>query len=128
MTARYAKAFSAVVVTVLAFLVSVMTDGITAQEWVLTIGTGLSATGVAVVPNLPVGIGAAAKAIVTFLIAGTTALSVLILGGLTTAEVIEVIVAACASVGIVAIVPNIDDYRDRASLRTSGSVDTGQAA
>ena|ERR1700741_3597809 len=124
MIRKYAKAIGAVVVTVLMFVVSILTDGITAQEWVMLAGTLVSAIGVAVVPELPSGIAAWAKTVVTALSGGLTVLAVVITGGLTTTEVIEVVVAALAAIGVVAVVPNKGDYKESAMamrLDVSGS-------
>ena len=94
MLRKYAKAIGAVVVTMLTFVASILTDGVTDQEWVMIAGTFVSAVGVAVVPELPSGIAAWAKTVVAALSGGLTVLAVVIIGGLTTQEVIEVIVAA----------------------------------
>src|SRR5689334_10812130 len=103
--AKYAKAFGVVAVTVLTFLVSVITDGLTSSEVVLVVGVGVSGIGVAVVPNLDAGIAQVAKTIVAFLLAGLTVLATVIPGGLTGGELAEVIVAALAAIGVTAI-PN----------------------
>lgn len=102
----YAKPIGVVTVAVITAVVAALTDNsITPQEWVVISGVGLSAVGAAVVPNLPTGIASYAKAIVTFLVAGAATLAVLVVGGLTVAEVLEVLIAAAASVGIVAAAP-----------------------
>lgn len=103
--AKYRKAVAIVLVTIATFVSSVLTGGISAQEWVLIAGVAVAAFGVAVVPELDAGIGAVAKTVVTFLTAGLTVLATVILGGLTAPEVIEVIVAALASIGVTAL-PN----------------------
>lgn len=103
---RYAKAVAGVLVTVAAFVASVMTDGITPQEWVLIAGTAFSAVGVGIVPNLDSGVAVYAKGVVAFFVAGTGSLAVLIAGGLTPTEVIEAVVAAAAAVGVTTLLPN----------------------
>lgn len=103
--AKYRKAVAVILVTVATFVSSVLTGGISAQEWVLIAGVAVSATGVALVPELDAGIGQIAKTLVTFLTAGLTVLATVILGGLTAPEVIEVVVAALASIGVTAL-PN----------------------
>jgi hypothetical protein len=108
---KYKKAAGVLLVAVLAVLASVITDGITAKEWTVVAGVGLASFGTSIVPNLPTGIGGYAKAITTFLIGGTAVLSVVIDGGLTTAELIEVLLAAFAAVGITVVPKNIGDYR-----------------
>jgi peptidoglycan/LPS O-acetylase OafA/YrhL len=121
---KYAKAIGAVVVTVLSFISTVLNGGISPQEWVMVAGTLVSAIGVAVVPELPTGVGAWAKTIVAALGGGLTVLATSILGGLTTQEVIQVVVAALAQIGVVAVVSNKGDYKERAMamrLEVSGS-------
>lgn len=102
---KYLKAFGVVAVTVLTFAVSLATNGITDQEWVLIAGTGASAIGVAIVPNLDAGIGAIAKTVLAFIAAGLAVLYNVVLGGLTPTEWIEVLVAGLAAVGVTAL-PN----------------------
>jgi hypothetical protein len=113
MLSKYAKAAALVAVGILTFVASALTDGLTDQEVVMTVSVGLSAIGVYVVPNLPVTIANVAKAVVTFLVTGMTALSLVILGGLTGTELIEVVLAAAASIGFVAGVGNKGDYLAR---------------
>lgn len=107
MFAQYRKAIGQVVVTVVAFIASIITDDhISAEEWVLLAGTAVTAIGVYVVPNLNEGVAAAAKTVVAFLLAGLTVLSTMKLGdGLSTAEVLEVFLAAAGAVGF-SVVPN----------------------
>lgn len=103
---QYAKPIGVVVVAVITAVAAALTDNtITPEEYVVISGVGLSAVGSGIVPNLPAGIGAYAKGIVTFLVAGAATLAVLIVGGLTVAEVLEVLIAAAASVGIVVAAP-----------------------
>lgn len=111
---KYKKAAGVLLVTVLTAIVSVLTDGITAREWTVVAGVFLAAFGTGFVPNLPAGPGGIAKAVTTFLIGGTAVLSVVIAGGLTTAELLEVVIAAFAAVGVTAGVRNVGDHRDRA--------------
>lgn len=110
---KYRKAVGVLVVTVLTAVASALTDGVTAQEVTVVVGIGLGAIGASIVPNLPTGIGGYAKAVVTFLGGGVAVLAVLIDGGLTAAELIEVVIAACAAVGITVGPRNIGDYRYR---------------
>lgn len=110
---KYKKAAATVLVAVLTAVASALTDGITAREWVVVAGVFLAAFGAGFVPNLPAGVGSVAKAITTFLIGGTAVLSVLIVGGLTSAETLEVVIAAFAAVGVTAAPRNIGDFRDR---------------
>lgn len=109
MLARYAKALAAVLVAIATAVVAALTDSaFTAQEGVIVAGVGVSAVGVAIVPNLTAGPAAYAKAAVAFLGAGLGALAVLMVGGLTLAEVLEALIAAAGAVGVVAAVPNRD--------------------
>jgi uncharacterized membrane protein YhhN len=102
----YAKPIGVVIIAVITAIVAALTNNsISPQEWVIVVGVGLSAVGSAIVPNLPAGIASYAKSIVTFLVAGAATLAVLVVGGLTTAEVLEVLIAAAASVGIVVAAP-----------------------
>jgi hypothetical protein len=103
--AKYRKAAAVVAVTVLTFVASVATGGIDPHEWVLIAGVAVNAVGVAVVPNLDSGVGAVAKSVVSFLLAGLTVLATAVLGGLDAAELVEVVVAALAAVGVTAL-PN----------------------
>lgn len=118
---KYKKAAGVVLVAVLTAVASVLTDGITAQEWTVVAGVLLAAFGTAFVPNLPTGPGGVAKAVTTFLIGGTAVLSVVIAGGLTMAELLEVLIAAFAAVGVTAGARNIGDYRDRALAVAQGA-------
>lgn len=103
--AKYRKSLSIVGVTVLAFVATVLTDGISAPEWVLLAGVSVNAVTVAVVPNLDTGIATVAKTISAFMLAGLTVAATAILGGLTPAEWTEIILAAFAAVGVTAL-PN----------------------
>jgi hypothetical protein len=103
---RYAKAVGGVVVTVAVFVAAQLTDGITAQEWVLIVGTLFSSIGVGIVPNLDAGVAGYAKGFVSFFVAGTATMAVLINGGLTQAELIESIAAALAAVGVTVLRTN----------------------
>lgn len=112
---KYKKALGVVLVAVLTAAVAALTDDvISAKEWTVISGIGLSAVGTAVVPNLPSGIGGYAKTAVTFLVAGVAVLTVVIDGGLTAAEVYEVLLAGLAALGITVAPRNIGDYRQLA--------------
>jgi uncharacterized membrane protein YhhN len=112
---KYKKAAGVVLVAVLTAAVAALTDNvISPREWTVITGIGVSAVGTAVVPNLPAGIGGYAKSVVTFLVAGMAVLTVVIDGGLTMAEVYEVVLAGLAALGITVIPRNIGDYRQLA--------------
>ena len=113
MFAKYRKAVALVAVAVATFLVSALTNNvISADEWLITAGVLVSAVGTYVVPELPEGVAGSAKTIVTFLVTGFAAAVPLIDGGLTVAEVLTILLAAAAAIGLSAV-PNVGDYRDR---------------
>jgi len=105
MIGKWAKALGVVVVTVLTFLMSVFTDGITPAEWVLTAGVALAAINAAIVPNLDTGIATVAKTIVTASLAGLGVLAPVIMDGLSGTDLIMALIAALAAIGVTAI-PN----------------------
>lgn len=95
------KTYAMVFVAIVAAIYAQLTDGgIDSQEWVVVAGTGVGSVGVYVIPNMSTGIAHYAKGIVAFLTAGLPALYVVILGGLTTAEVLEVLLAGAAAIGL----------------------------
>lgn len=97
------KAWGQLGVAVLAAIYAALTDGgIDTQEWIVVVGTAVGALGVYVVPNLNEGVGRFAKAAVSFLTAGLAVLYVVIEGGLTQAETLEVVFAGLAAIGFVA--------------------------
>lgn len=96
------KAWGQLGVAILAAIYAALTDNnIDTQEWIVVVGTGVGAFGVWVVPNLAEGIGRYAKGIVSFMTAGLPVLYVVIPGGLTQAETIEVVLAGLAAIGFV---------------------------
>jgi hypothetical protein len=102
---KWAKALGIVAVTVATLVVSLATDGLDAHDWVLLAGEAISAASVAIVPNLNVGLAAAAKSIIAFLLQGLTVLAVVVIGGLTPTELTMVFIAAFAAIGVTAL-PN----------------------
>lgn len=113
---RYAKATGAVLVATAAAVVSALTDDVlSAQEVIVILGITVSAVGVSIVPNLNDGIARYAKGFVSFLMAGLSVIAVLIVGGLTLAEVLTALIAAAAAVGVVVAVPNVDVYGQHAA-------------
>lgn len=116
------KAWMMVLVAVLTGIYAAMTDGgIDSQEWVVVAGTGVGAFGVYVVDNLSWGIAHYAKGVVSFLTAGLAVLYVVIPGGLTQAETIEVILAGLAAIGLVVGVGNAN-YVFASKTRTPAQV------
>lgn len=80
---------------------SATADRITDQEWVVVTSLAVGAVGVYIVPNLEAGIGNYAKGFVSFLTAGLPVLYLVIPGGLTQAEILEVVIAGAAAIGLV---------------------------
>jgi hypothetical protein len=107
-----------VLVAVLTYLYSALTDGgVDRAEWMVTLNTLLGAFVVWVVPNMSAGIGRYAKAIAAAGSAGLSVLAVAVVGGLTQAELIEVVLAAAAAIGLTAGVKNAD-YRFKAGVHS----------
>lgn len=105
------KAVGQLVVAVLAAIYAALTDSdtgssITVHEWIVVVGITVGSFGVWVVPNLEAGIAKYAKGVVSFLTAGLPVLYVVIAGGLTQAEVIEVVLAGLAAIGFVLVKGN----------------------
>ena len=112
---RLRKAVALVFVAVGTFVASILTDGVTSEEWAMIAAVALSSAGVYIVPELPTGAAAVAKTALTFLVTGATTLALVLAGGLTGTELIEVILASCASIGLVVTVPNVGDHKALAS-------------
>lgn len=102
-----AKTWAMLGVAVLTAIYAALTDGgIDSQEWIVIAGTAVGAFGVYVVPNLSAGVGYYAKGVVAFLTAGLPVLYVVLPGGLTQAETIEVVLAGLAAIGVTVGVGN----------------------
>lgn len=96
------KAWAQLGVAILAAVYAALTDNnIDTQEWIVIAGAGVGAFGVYIVANLAVGIARYAKGFVSFFTAGLPVLYVVIPGGLTQAETIEVVLAGLAAIGLV---------------------------
>lgn len=76
-------------------------DAITPAEWIVVATMAVGAFGVQIVPNMDTGIAKYAKGVVSFLTAALPALALAIAGGLTNAEMIEVLLVGAAAVGLV---------------------------
>ena len=76
-------------------------DAITPAEWIVVATMAVGAFGVQIVPNMDAGIAKYAKGVVSFLTAALPALALAIAGGLTNAEMIEVLLVGAAAVGLV---------------------------
>ena len=102
---KYSKAVAAVVVTVLSALVASLTGDnvISSVEWVNVAILGVGACAVFAAPNVP---GAAyTKSVLAALTAGLVVLASAIVGGVSTVELLQIVVAALGAVGVFAV-PN----------------------
>lgn len=102
---KYVKSIIMVVVTVLVALSGVLTDGITATEWVNVAIAGVGAASVFAAPNVP---GAKyTKTILAVLTAVLTFLVSAIVGGISPQELIQVVIIAAGAAGVYKF-PNVD--------------------
>lgn len=102
---KYSKFAAAVVVTVLAAIAAALTGDATimANEWVNIAIMGVGAAAVFAAPNVP---GAKyTKSILAVLTATLTVLASVILGGVTSVELIQILIAGAGAVGVYAV-PN----------------------
>lgn len=106
---KYAKFIAIVVATVLSGLSAALfgDNVISPQEWVNVAILAVGALAVFASPNVP---GAAyTKSILAALTAGLTVLASVLVGGVGTAEIIQIVLAAAAAVGVYAV-PNQPTY------------------
>lgn len=96
---KYAKAWSAIVAAVLAAVVAALTDGrIDPAEWINVAIMGAGAAAVLTAPNVP---GSRyTKVILAVLTAVLTLAVSLITGGLTTSEILQLVLAGLGAVGV----------------------------
>jgi len=95
------KTWAMLGVAIVTAIYAQLTDGgIDQQEAITIAGTAVGAFGVYIVPNMEDGLAYYAKGFVSFLTAGLAVLYVVIQGGLTQAEIIEVVLAGCAAIGL----------------------------
>jgi len=102
---NYAKALTAVLVTVISAVVAALVgdNNVSATEWVNVAIAGVGACAVFAAPNVP---GAAyTKAIIAVLTAVLTLLASYIVDGISTTELLQLLVAAAGAVGVYAV-PN----------------------
>jgi 2-keto-3-deoxy-6-phosphogluconate aldolase len=100
---EYAKAGAAVVATVLTAIVAVLDGGISAVEWVNVAIAGVTAAAVFAAPNVP---GAKyTKSVLAVLGAVLVLLASAIVGGVTTTELLQLVVVALGALGVYAL-PN----------------------
>lgn len=114
---HYAKALLYIALAVVGVLVTALADEqLTVDELVNVAIIGVGAITVYLVPNLPSGIGAYAKVIVTFVVAGLVALQSFLTDGITTTEWLQIAVAAFAGIGVY-VIPNEPAFVPGVSLR-----------
>lgn len=95
---KYTKLIVMVIVTILTALSGVLTDGITASEWINVAIAGVGAASVFAAPNVPgakytKSILAALTAVLTFLVSA-------IAGGIDSAELIQVAILVAGALGV----------------------------
>lgn len=106
---KYSKFIAIVVAAVLSALSAALVGDniISPQEWVNVAILGVGAAGVFAAPNVP---GAAyTKSILAVLAAVLTVLATVIVGGVGTAEIIQMILAGLGALGVYAV-PNKPKY------------------
>src|SRR5687768_12614249 len=97
----YSKAIAMVVMTVVSALVASLTDDVVSTaEWINVAILGFGAANVFTAPNVPYA--KYTKTVIAVLVAGLTALVSFLTNGVTTAEWLQVLVAAAAAVGVYA--------------------------
>jgi hypothetical protein len=106
MIKQYAKALIYIALAAVSVLVTALTDDVVSPEELVNVGiVGVGAIATYLVPNLPTGPGAYAKSATAFIVAGLIAVASALTGGITTAEWLQIGVAAFAGIGVY-IVPN----------------------
>ena len=104
--AHYAKSIMYIGLAVVGVLVTSLTDDVVTQSELINVGiVGVGAVATYLVPNLDAGPAAYLKGAVAFLVAGGVALQSFLTDGVSTAEWLQIAVAAFAGIGVV-IVPN----------------------
>lgn len=103
---QYAKSLTYIALAVAGVLVTALTDNVVTHAELINVAIiGVGAVGVYFIPNLPSGPARVAKTVVAFAAAGLVALNSLWTGGVTTAEWLQIAIAAFAGVGVY-IIPN----------------------
>jgi uncharacterized membrane protein YqaE (UPF0057 family) len=111
---RYLKLIAQLVATVLAALVAALYDGaITTDEWINVLLLGLGALAVLGAGELPAGVWAHTKTIVSAATAGAVFLQSAVTGGLSGAEWLQLVLAVLATFGVGAVSGPVVDQRDR---------------
>lgn len=102
----YAKSLLYVLLAIAGVLVTALTDNIVTTPELVNVGIiGVGAVGVYVVPNAPEGAARFLKTAVAFVAAALVALASFLTDGITTAEWLQIAVAAFAGIGVY-IIPN----------------------
>lgn len=100
----YAKALLAVVAAIISAIVAVLTDNvITPEEWVNVAIAGVGAITIALAANMPAGRWAYVKFYIAGLTAGLTFLASAITGGLSGAELMQLLVVVLGGAGVFAV-------------------------
>lgn len=103
---HYAKAIVYIALAVVGVLVTALTDDVVTMPELVNIAIiGVGAVATYLVPNLPEGPGGFLKAAVAFVAAALVALQSFLTDGITTAEWLQIAVAAFAGIGVY-IIPN----------------------
>jgi hypothetical protein len=114
------KALGTAAVTVAMAVVGWLSDDtMSPEEWMLLISLVAGTALVTVVPNFPPGNGlmGALKAVCMFVAAAFGAAAMLISGGLTVAEVWEMVAAGLLALGFTVVPRNRADFRELGQLR-----------
>lgn len=98
----YSKSIGMVLMTVVTAIVAALTDDkVSTAEWLNIAILGFGAASVFAAPNVPYA--KYTKTVLAVLTAGLTAVVSFLTGGITTAEWLQVLVAAAAAVGVYAL-------------------------
>lgn len=97
---KYAKGWASLAITVLTLVVGVMTDGITAAEWLTVGGAAVGTVAVVGLPNLPENPAVKTVAQVAGVILGGLAAAIVTPDGITTSVVVQLVIAAAGAIGV----------------------------
>ena len=123
---RYLKFLAEVLATILAGLVAALAgdDAISVAEGINVLILALGAVAVLGAGNLPAGVWAYTKSIVAAATAGAVVLASAITDGVTTAELLQVLIAAVGAVGVFAVKgPRVQILRRGAGPQVPGVAD-----
>ena len=103
---HYAKSLLYIALATVGVLITALTDNQVTTAELVNIGiVGVGAVTVYLVPNLPTGPGQVAKTLVAFVVAALVAVQSFLSDGITTAEWLQIAVAAFAGIGVY-VIPN----------------------